>query len=199
MASVLWTYAIVALDEAKARLGLGVATTYDTEVERMINEVSQAMETYCGRYFKERSGLSEFYSPNGGSILSLDHFPVTATTTFKIYVDADRDFGEDTLLDADDYYLDLKTGVVKLIEGEFPAVPGSVKALYSAGFGSTAIPYDLRKACKRWVASVFAESKDHRQGLKSLSSGQGETTTYELDEPPEGVVEILNRYRKMNV
>lgn len=198
MPETLWDYALVSLEQVKALVLEDTSETkYDEVLMAMIDEVSQAIETWCARKFKERTGLTEYYTPKGGTIVSLKNFPVTGTTAFALYDDPDRDYESDSLIDADDYFLDLETGVIHLDnDGEFSSVPGAVKVVYSAGYA--AIPYTLQLACKKWVARIWKERQRQEWGLKSLG-GAGETTTYDLEGPPKDVVKLLNMFKRVRV
>lgn len=198
MAETIWEYALVSLAQVKEFvLNDSSVTTFDDALMAMINEVSQVSETYCGRKFKERTGLTEYYTPKGGTIISLRNFPVTDTTTFALYDDPNRNYGADTLIAATDYFLDLETGVIHLDnDGEFSSAPGAGKAVYSAGYAT--IPYTLQRACKKWVARIWKERQRQEWGLKSLG-GAGETTAYDLGAIPKDVQKLLNMFKRVRV
>lgn len=198
MGETLWDYALVSRAQVKEFvLNDSSVTTFDDALTAMVNEVSQAIETYCGRKFAERTGLTEYHNPKGGTVVSLKNFPVTGTTAFALYDDPDRNYGSGTLIAAADYFLDLETGVIHLDnDGEFSSAPGAVKVIYSAGYAT--IPYSLQRACKKWVARIFKERQKQEWGLKSLG-GAGETTTYDLSAIPKDVLKLLNMFKRVRV
>lgn len=200
MAETIWDYALVTLAQVKEFvLNDSTVATFDDALTAMVNEVSHAIETYCGRKFKERTGLTEYHNPKGGTVVSLKNFPVTGTTAFALYDDPNRNYGSDTLIAATDYFLDLETGVIHLTnDGEFSSAPGAVKAFYSAGYATDSIPYTLQRACKKWVARIWKERVNQAWDLKSLGAA-GETTSFDLDAMPKDVKKLLNMFKRVRV
>ena len=92
---------LATLDEIKAHYGMtGSSAEIDDELEAIAERISKIFETYCDRTF-DSATYTEEYDGGGKSSLCLKHYPVTSITS--IYDDSDWGWGEDYLVDSDNY------------------------------------------------------------------------------------------------
>ncbi len=68
-------YALTTLDRVKDFLGITV-TTYDEILNRLINEATASIETYCSRKFKARAYMMERYKGSNLYTLQIRNYPV---------------------------------------------------------------------------------------------------------------------------
>ena len=79
------SYALTSITNVKSYLGI-TASTYDTILTSLVNQVSDAIETYCGRKFKSRAYTMERQDGMGSNFLMVENYPIVsieriATTT----------------------------------------------------------------------------------------------------------------------
>lgn len=188
---------IITRAEAKAFLKIPVATTSeDDTIDFLVDAANELVHTYTGRKFVSTT-YTEHYDGTGASKLILKEYPVVSITS--VHSDSNRDFGADSLLSADDYIIDKKSGILTLWNGEshFSSGVRNVKVVYVAGYAAGDMPYDLKHAAKLIVATIYRRQfQDQRFGLLSETVGE-RTMTYANEDIPKMAAMILNRYRRM--
>jgi len=129
---------------------LGITTVTTTEgnvLDRIINSVTDYIEHYCQRRFKQTTYTNEEYDGTGSKQLLLKNYPVSTTATFTL--------GErQTSLHSDDwdnvdsslYFVNITEGIVELPRGkdwraltstgesEFNALIRGWRVTYTAGY-----------------------------------------------------------------
>jgi uncharacterized phiE125 gp8 family phage protein len=189
--------ALVSLASAKAALGI-TASSEDDNIERLIDRMSAFAGSYCGRKFISASYTKE-YDGHDDTILLLDQYPVTAVTSVKI--DSSREFEAASLVDADDYDLDVDAGLIKLVgigQTLFPKGLGNIQVVYTAGYATNAVPHDLQHAVLLMVTATYKKDfQQKRSGISSETVGD-KTVTYESEAIPKAAMKILDQYRIAN-
>jgi hypothetical protein len=105
--------ALITLAVLKAKIGIADATTtYDTELSAIIDAATYQIQAYLG-YDPEATSYTEYLDGTGGKEVVLDCPPVPVSVT-AVYEDRERDFGSDTLLTAEEDYVQRKNGSVGL-------------------------------------------------------------------------------------
>lgn len=200
MASLL-SYALTNLADVKESLGIASSdTTKDNLIIRKINQATRAIETYCGRRFKETTYTDELYGATNTDQFVLRQRPVTSTVTLSIGVrdtplnDNDFEAVESTL-----YFVDANSAVVDL---NFRAIGhwGRYRVTYSAGYAT--IPEDLAEACASLAAYYVRNPSGQQIGVAMLQEGQRSTRygnnnhllTFANIMAQLGLDEILNSY-----
>ncbi|MFW9872371.1 MAG: hypothetical protein ACFFG0_04655 [Candidatus Thorarchaeota archaeon] len=88
MAETLVSYALMALNDLKLRIGISTSdTTYDTVLTNIINGTTAIIETACNRRFASTSYTNEKYDGDGTNLLFLKNYPVTVLTRLAIGTD----------------------------------------------------------------------------------------------------------------
>lgn len=183
--------ALVTLDEVKAFIGS--TDSEDDIVERLINAASWRANKEADRQLKRRT-LTEYYNGDGSNLLLVRNYPIQSITS--IYMDSDREFGSDTLVDADNYQIDPETESMIWFTGTV-LLSGIrvVKVTYSAGYGE--VPWDLRESVLELVMYWYKEITDKRIGVASIGR-EGRNIAY-THKVPKDVLEMFWQYRKVMV
>jgi len=181
---------------------MGITDDYDDvidELTALINRISKAMETYCDRefYIQEHT---ETYCGNGANTLPLDQYPITVVS--GVWSSTSRTWDDDTLVDADDYYIGRDGNSIVWYESYFPESNyENIRVIYTAGLFSTtaAVPADLKNACMIEVARNYKFKDD--KGLTSRSTDGGgaggiDTMSYVGDEFTPEAQQVLQRYMR---
>lgn len=167
-ANSLW---LVSLDSALDALGLAAdGGTQDSQVGRMIGQVSAAINTYCNRIFVRQSYRSQFrYACNWlgyGSPLVLSQAPI-AVDGFGVLVLAASEDG--TLVDTTEWQVDRNTGMLYRLDsaGAFSSWSGTLISVdYDAGFDL--IPDDVQAAALDWMSGRW-NTRGRDPALRSLT------------------------------
>lgn len=169
--------------------------TYDARIEMFISQVCDQFNRYTKRLLVARD-LTDYYTGDGTNVLYLDQYPVNSITS--LHIDAERAYGDSTLIAAADYALYTKSGQITLDSSTFSSSAKAVKVVYNAGYTLTdtaTLPLDLKQAALNQIKYYFNRWKHNREGVSSLNfqgESEGRVTT---DELLPDVQAILNRYR----
>lgn len=80
------TYALTTLDKVKDYLGITV-TTFDEILNRLINDATASIETYCNRQFAARAYTMERYDGSGVKILQIRNYPIISVERIATLID----------------------------------------------------------------------------------------------------------------
>lgn len=170
-------------------------TTYDNELELIINGASQFANRYTGVDLLTRS-QTEYHDGDGGQTLYLNHFPVTSTTTsIAIYIDSERVYGADTKIAVADIVLYTATGKIYVDGTVFAKAPQSVKVVYVAGYALAAVPADLAYAIKLICAAMWKVKKDKLTILTNIST-DGQSISLPESQIPSMALDILEEFSR---
>jgi len=189
--------ALVTLDQAKSWLKIS-GSTEDSILTDLVNRSGALANTYTGRHLKSKE-WTEYYDGDGGTVLQLKQFPVTAITS--INVDPKREWSADTLVDLTaDSLQNMNAGIVRLWNagGAFWRGRANVKVVYTAGYKDatdTLVPYDLQEAALLIIMYSYKRHyQDQRIGLQSETIGQ-KTIAFTNESIPKKAQAILDQYR----
>lgn len=206
------TYALTDLERVKRHLGpaLDRSKTDDTEIGKLINEVSARVEHECGRHFLSQTWTHDGttlprLNSTGGKTLWLPEAPVTAVSSLKVTPDGPaltEGWNEDFVVHA-------REGIVELVgEGvAFYEAPGVVEVTYTAGYltspaagteawyGWTTAAADLILAVTQQVAWEYRVKDADRQGVISRAV-EGVNVSYLTDPWLPSVKRVLEQYRR---
>jgi len=194
-------------DTLKLHLGV-TGTTDDDLLDDLLAQASSLIEELCGRSFEGGSFTEDH--PGGGRIAFLKNYPVTAVTEVK--VDSTRQFGSTTVLNENEYYVHLETGLVESLGRPFVSprpgwavkpyeFPGTVRVTYSAPTSS--VPPAVQRATVELVGHWYRQTKTHvatdQQNLLQTTDGTtvtqypwGQSGGFRL---PTSVLQLLQPYR----
>jgi len=175
--------ALVTLSEVKEYLGI-TSTDYDDLLTTISNSVTEYFEGYCHRSFSAVSTYIQWWSiaDEVTDTVRCEYVPIVSF--IQLSDDGDK-------VDADNYYVDYASGLVRLKDGTFfTKGVAMVCASYTHGYSS--VPDDIKLAAKMAVASIFYRRKSH--GIVSARLGDFAYKVSDEPIPPE-VRSILSRYR----
>lgn len=176
---------LVSLENMKSYLGINPTdTTYDTFLTQQINVVSEAIEGYCGRRFKESSYTQTFYcdeqASNSPDKLVLFHYPITSITSIV---------PEKTglPLDASQYRIQKKYGFASKVDNGrkvawFDDGSNNFIVVYSAGYAE--VPYTIQQVVYNLVSEQYNKktsgvSLDFGSDVQSVSIPGTFTITFD--------------------
>ncbi len=165
-------------------------TTYDTQLETMIDGLSIAFNRYTRRDLLARD-RTDYYDGDGSGILYVHHWPINSITS--LHYDTDRDFDSDTLVATSDYFYNKDEGVIELESGGFPDARKCIKLVSNAGF--TSIPADLLMAFRDQVKAHWRWWMDNLEKIRSVTK---ESVSYSFDNSVflPVVQRVLDTYRR---
>jgi len=169
-------------------LGL-TGTTCDDLIDALIPAASEAIENACRRRFGE-TAYTEYYDGGGRDRLVLRKRPVNSLS--GVWDDPDREFGDDTQLDPDDYVLDADPGILLLRQGTFADGLRNVKVSYTAGYGT--LPTDVAQACRMLVAAWFHRGREAADGVSNRTVAEV-VQRFAAEALPEPVRRVIQSYR----
>lgn len=192
------THSITTLARLKSFLGI-TNSTNDTQLEYLINAVTNFIENYCHRRFKQTSYTNTRVNGTGTALLQFDAFPISTSETFKIEYTSDNGDSWATL-EADTYEIDYNAGYVKLKDGsKFTSGLANYRVTYTGGYSdlTTSVP-DLEYSAWKLIKTAFDRRKGN-ENVRSQSLGQYSVVfTNSVFSSPE-VREILEQYRVYDV
>ncbi len=201
--SNLWSgsVALITMTSMSDYLGIPTWGKEEEQVATLINAASQWALQFTGRTtFLQTSALTEYYDGDNSDILLTRATPINSVVS--LYIDPDRDYGSETLLDSDEYAVYGAEGKIKTDGSLFTSGWKSIKLIYDAGYvreavsGWTTMPWDIQWAIKELVTFWYERGTGHRVGVRSVNVGD-KSTSYESD-TPKTVLNVFNRYRLMN-
>jgi len=163
----------------------GSNSTSDNLINDLINRISTAFESYCGRTFISASYV-EYYDGGGESELFCDKYPVTAVS--EINEDADWAWSTSTVIASASYRIADERSVV--YDGVFGTGRQSIKITYVAGYSTT--PDDLLQAAIEEVGRKFKHQLDYDEAAKTL--GDGSVTFQDSNFLPQ-TIKTLSYYK----
>ncbi len=150
---------LVTLTEMKEYLA-EAGSSYNSFLDVQIQTISDAIEGYCGRIFKEQDYIQTFYSKDYTNRfkkeLELYHYPVSEVTSVV---------EDDVEVDAATYRLNKPSGILVREDGFLYGEKTVVT--YTAGFAAGDIPSPLKSA----VYSLVEERYNKKKSGINLSFG----------------------------
>ena len=148
--------------------------------EFLINSASQRAENIAKREFGSEE-RTQYYAGDGREKIILDNYPVTVIS--GLWLDASREFGDNTEITSDKYELEDGEGIIYLFDRVTPEGRKTIKITYTGGYST--IPTDLQQAVIETVACNLQRFSPGSalMGTKTLSVPDGMNTTYEIQVP----------------
>jgi hypothetical protein len=185
---MLLDYALVQLNDAKSFLDY---TGSDSDMELLINAVTEFIEGRTQRRFKSTDYAQERYDGTGNEELCLNQFPVITMTLLEKSTTADNSNSWESI-DSDDYWVDESAGIIakttRFVKGK-----ENYRVTYTAGF--TTIPYDIQFLAMSLIDHFLKLKKG--SGIRSESLGDHSVTFEGLMAINPTLIEISNRYREI--
>lgn len=200
MPEIVYTNAITTVDRIKQRLGIDNANL-DPIILRLVNAVTDFVESYCNRKFKEQTISNEVHAIDGygQEYVFLKNRPVTALTSLQYRSGSIASpVWNNMLAESFELVEDGKSGLIKVYGGMSKGL--LVRASYTAGFkidfanfGNTSLhtlPADLTDCAERLVTRLLKRREDEG---KDHTSYQQSSIDYMTDLSFEDR-EVLNYY-----
>jgi len=186
---------LTSLDRVKTDEGISAAT-WDTQLSRIIQGVSKAMQNWMRRDIVDTTYTDEVHSGDGWTnAIILKHRPVTSTTTMVVKED-------DVTVSTSYYTTDTDAGIIYTVDGywdtnSWTSGRRNYKVTYSAGF--TSVPEDIAMACTDQVRHEFHQTQaaGNRLGLSASTEATGGSSDYLPSSFLPSVLEIMARYRRV--
>jgi len=184
-------YALCGLDDVRNYLHMPDAKVdddMDTQLETLIDQMTEVFENYCDRQFLSREYV-EYHNGDGGNTLYTTHYPITSVS--GIWNDTGWDYGSDSLMSSDnyavmgDYYIVAKNTY-------FTKYTRNIKIIYTAGYST--VPADVKLACVEEVARKWKNKNEIDVLAKTAEDGS--ITKYTKDLLPS-TIRVLNRYVRL--
>lgn len=187
---------LVTLAQVRAALMLEeTETVNDTLLSTVISQVSGKVEDYCNRVFTA-AAFTEYMSGDGEKAeLFVDNPPIISVS--GLWDDVDRVFGSDTEIEATNYIIWEKEGIIELYNDEmyFQKGKANVKVTYSGGY--TSVPAGVQGAIIEWVLATFRHLRDKTSGYTSKTApGGAGSIGVDLAPMPDTVRGALVRHRR---
>lgn len=192
----------MALDTlSNIKAALMITTTADDAVLERIMETAEAfIAEHTGRAFA--GGTFTEDHAGGRSVLFLRNFPVDTITSVK--ADSARQFGSDTVLPADRYFVHVERGVIEATRGRLGAPgPGTIRVVYATA--TDEVPGVVKEAFAQlvgfWYRIVKTQVGMNFQSMTAQTDTVAGTTTefpWNLStgvKLPPGVLQLLQKYR----
>lgn len=148
-------------------------TEDDDRIQTLINLISDRIEYWCGRKFKEATYTDEKYDGNGDNYLFLNQYPITEFTEIK------RD---NTAIPSSNYKVYKNQGYL-LKETYWTSGYQNLKATYKAGYAT--IPPALASVCIEWVILLL-------EGRMKDAKVDGS----EMSNPPDSIMLGLQPFKR---
>ncbi len=198
-------HALTTLTRVKSRLNI-VVTTFDTVLEELINSMTDWVENFCDRRFKETVYSNEVY--DGGNLdglrkkwLILKNCPVIGSLTAFSYMAGVPSTPYWTAFLRDDYDLNNDSGVIKL----FSVLPNgfrNIRVSYTAGYKidftaptdpvKHTLPFDISNVVERLVIKEFKR----REAVGREQEAVGDSSITWRDGLEKEDLEVLERYKR---
>ena len=179
-------YSVTTLSASKNYLQIDDAdTSKDSILESLIDAVSQAIETYTGRFFVRREVVDEPHQAEGKTV-ELDHYPVHLVGSVTV---------NGTVLDSANYTPIKHAGI---IESDF-TVEGAVLVTYTPGYCDTSsnTPKDVQLAAWKWISQIYSRENP---SIKSESLGDYSVSYFDMeDNVPKEVAALLENYKTRSI
>lgn len=205
MASIVTTKTWVPLAEVMGYCNVGPERT--REMEHLLNEVVDAIESEIERPVLTATYTNELYNGTGEGELFLRAWPVTTLTRVEFLegvTDTTETWTEYHSARATAYVSERGKQSIYFRALCFPEGMRNVRVTYVAGYSKDGlasipkVPQDLKTALKETALEWFKMADLQLAGLSSVRGPMGETTTYrERFQFPAHVLPILSRYRKL--
>lgn len=192
--------ALCTIEEIGERLGVEAPEQAD-ELQRLVNGVSGAVESYLFRNLFQQTYTNELHDGHDDYVMLLEQFPITALTSVSwlqySYPQTETWIVQDIAQYVVDPYVQRK-----IVSRYWPFVCGMLnwRVTYTAGYTIATMPWEIIEGGKLWMIEVWRRQSKQLEGVASvrMSTPAGtEETTYR-DGLSKDVTNLLDGYRKVS-
>lgn len=192
---------------ARAKLYLGITTSADDNlIERLIDAISDSIEKYCERRFKQTAYSNELYDGSGGSDMVLKNYPVISSETFTLEERSGSDnINSFSTISGNLYFVKYDRGIVALSGSTFIKATQRYRVSYTAGYnfdnttpGATLESVglgDLEEAVWRLVGNSYRD-RHTSDAIESESIGNYSVTFRREIAMAADIKAVLDRYKR---
>lgn len=177
----------------------------DTLIGILIDQVTEFIENYCQKRFKQTTYTNEEYDGTGTHSLILKQHPVSTFTSLQERGTRQNETNWNSL-DSTDYFVELSTGIITLIPYEFIEGTRLYRATYVAGYdfdNSSTFLSDTEAGDVEWAAWELTKAAYNRRrqqpGLSSARLGDAAVTYRKLIMEDADIKAVLDKYRRITV
>lgn len=182
----LVSYALVQLNQAKSFLNFKGS---DSDMEFLINSVTDYIEKRCNRRFKETTYSNEVYDGKCSNELVLRNCPITKMTSLEANYSLQNSSNWEEI-DKEQYWFDELTGIITKTTN-FVRGKQNYRVSYDAGYST--IPYDVQFLAMSLIKE-FITVKDSG-GIKQESLGDHSLTFESIMQTNPALKGIMESYR----
>jgi len=201
------SYALTTVARAEDFLGTGTLTGTNANVlERIIDSVTEFVENYCKRRFKQTAYTNELYDGTGSDTIILQNYPVSSTESFTLQIrTSSGNENEWESVDSEDYFINFSAGIVRAAHGlKFLTGTYRYRVSYTAGYGfdnsSTFLAQteagDVEYVTWKLIAAAWNRRKSE-PGIKSESIGDYSVTYMTEAFENEEIKAVLDKYARI--
>jgi len=169
------SYGLTTVARVKSFLGIS-ASTHNTLLEILINQVSDFVEKFCDRRFLKTVYSNQVYDGNGSNKMLLKQYPIVSGETFSLERrDSYNNQSSFSTIDSEAYFVKEEEGIIEYVGSYIPEgavfikAPQHYRVTYTAGYdfdnvtpGNTLESVgigDLEYAVWKLVAKAFNNRK----------------------------------------
>lgn len=161
-------------DDLKTELDIS-GTDSDTLLDLLASSVESLWDDLTERIWFTGSYTEIHNGREFSNRLFLKNFPVTSITS--IHDDTDRVYGDDTLIDSEDYSYDPDTGIV-YYDSYFNKWNQNIQVIYGAGYTVSNIPKGIKQILVRQACHWFSQADKKKWDKSSQSTKEGGTVAF---------------------
>ena len=169
----LISYALTTVSRFQNFSGIdSLSATEETVIENIINAVTNYIESYCGRRFKQTAYSNEEYDGPREEQIILKNWPVDSTSTFTVgYRNSAMNEDSWNTLNSEYYFIDYNAGIIYGAgRDKFTLARRRYRVTYTAGYDfnntttflSDTAAGDLELATWRLVSNIWYSRKGRK-------------------------------------
>lgn len=200
----LKAYALTTIARFKTFAGITTAD-HDTLLTDLVNIVTELIERYCKRRFKQTAYTNELLDSDGAETLFLGQYPVSSSASFTLE-ERNSESNEDDwdTIDSEDYFVDYDSGIIHRAGREHWRVgKQAYRVSYTAGYNfDNAATYladttagDLEYIVWKIVKTIF-DRRQSQTGITSESLGDYSVSFNAAVMESDEIKEVLDKYAK---
>lgn len=212
-------WALTTLARVKQYIGGSFSASDDTTLSYLIDSVTDYVESYTQRRFKQTTYTNEEYDSDGSGIIVLRNYPVSSVTLK--YRNSILNVADWNTIDSQDYFIDANAGIIQFagnkggasVSGNFNSwgtgfVGSGLKfyaVTYTAGYNfDNAATFlsnyaaDLEYCVWRLIAAAFY-NRGSTAGVQSERIGDYSVTYVKASFDDEEINSILEKYKSTQV
>lgn len=190
MSVTLAATALIDEAELSTYIGSGSALNAD-DARRVINRASALVQAWLRRnLITPAADVVEYHTVFGTREIDLLDYPIASITS--VHEDDTREYGSDTLLDADQFIVMKPLGRLKRCEPgsgltSFMTGDRAIRVAYKYGWTRAALPEHFKDFAGQIAAVLWAEKKRAAPGATSMSDSMGNFTRIDASHLPDSI------------